>query len=260
MRETLRGRVRLLVVVILPSRSGASRRRCIECRKRFIVIVLKIQKTLWSIPTTSTVRRHFTNVRRPSSKEAACFYKLVLTNMDECPNTAGIFARIACILSYGGSVFDCWINYFLLLTSVTGWILYVNNSQRFLRESCYRPLESSSPRPSHAAAAGALVFLVIFQISLCLILQCSGISIIWCGITGWMLTEGLYRRGSFGILVLPLLCNLSGMIYYAITAEAITTVAHICAVILGSVLYYLGYRLAPKTSESTESSASREAK
>jgi hypothetical protein len=153
--------------------------------------------------------------------------------MDDCPNTAGIFARVACILSYGGSLGDCWINYFLLLTSVTGWILYIHH-QRWLQPSSFR----SRDVPSHAAAAGAFVFLVIFQISLCLLLQCSGISIVWCGIAGWMLTELLQReyRSSSSILVAMLLCDACGIFYYAVTAEAITTVAHICAVILGSLL------------------------
>jgi hypothetical protein len=193
-----------------------------------------------------------------ANKQEVTFVAARTTIMDECPNTDGIFARIACILSYGGSAVDCWINYFLLLTSVTCWILYVN--RRFLLESCYRPLDGSPPRPSHAASAVALIFLILFQITLFLLLQCSGISIIWGGITGWMLTEGLYRRGSLGILVVPLLCNMGGMIYYAITAEAITTVAHICAVILGSALYYLGYRLASTPTELPEPCTSSEAK
>jgi hypothetical protein len=41
------------------------------------------------------------------------------------------------------------------------------------------------------------------------------------------------------VVHLALLSDAAGIVYYAVTAEAITTVAHVCALLMGAALYSL---------------------
>jgi hypothetical protein len=161
-------------------------------------------------------------------------------NMVECQLAASISERLACIASYSGNVIDCVINYLLLSLSVYCWIVYENRSAG----------RSPPVSPSSRTQAFSFGFLVVFQFSLCFLLQCSGISIIWCGISGWMIMEILSfrsRQQSLFVIWYPLLlsaiCNALGILYYFVTAEAITTVAHFCAILLGFILYWLSSRM-----------------
>ena len=114
----------------------------------------------------------------------------------------------------------------------------------------------------------------IFQISLCFVVCCVGVSIIWCAILGWtfMLKSSTlnsskqYRNVSQTLescqqtrnkdLYQEFQINQEGsdysadqvvkfvigadcmvVLYYALIAEAITTIAHVCAIILGIVLW-----------------------
>ncbi|KAL9186468.1 hypothetical protein ACHAXT_005706 [Thalassiosira profunda] len=88
--------------------------------------------------------------------------------------------------------------------------------------------------------------------------RCVGVSIVWCATLGWMLMtrrrcnkwaslagrSGLVsaKRCMGGIvqsswLMLLLGIDAIALAYYAVVAEAITTVAHGCAVILGAALW-----------------------
>jgi hypothetical protein len=131
--------------------------------------------------------------------------------MKECSNTAQIAAidQIACILSYNGTVLDTVLNYTILAAHV------------------YTERTSTSPR-STAATLSCFLFVVGFQIFLCLLVGCSGISIIWCACLGWQ-----YRRLPLWLGILDGLL----LLYYAVTGEWITTVAHACAIVLGRGLY-----------------------
>ena len=121
------------------------------------------------------------------------------------------------------------------------------------------------------------VAVIAFQIVLCLIVECVGISIIWCAIFGWILVEVACGRGIGGAassdtesirqvetsntsptcvgygnlssrcsciaVVSTILCvDLAAILYYAITAPAITTVAHICAILMGVILEMVAVR------------------
>jgi len=114
----------------------------------------------------------------------------------------------------------------------------------------------------------------IFQISLCLVACCVGVSIIWCAILGWMLmlesstlnsskqyrnvsqttesyqqtrNEGFYQEfqinhktrdySAYKVVKFVIGADCIGVLYYALIAEAITTVSHVCAVVLGIVLW-----------------------
>jgi hypothetical protein len=154
-------------------------------------------------------------------------------------------------------VFDCVLNYALLCTSMTGWLIYASFIKRSTLAPSYRQCSTEAPlqtTPTFTAAGTSFIFLVVFQISLCLLLHCSGISIIWCGIAGWMLTEVLsfdrwqcprsqLRNYSLYSLGIPLFFDVFGILFYAITAEVITSVAHVCALVLGAVLYCFSSKL-----------------
>jgi hypothetical protein len=125
-----------------------------------------------------------------------------------------------------------------------------------------------------------LLGVVAFQWILCLILECSGISIIWCAMCGWTMhqhkTEEEQRRtnstnnenseripnpAEFSVeerfksamewirrrVQLVILLDVSVIVYYAVVSEVITTVAHLCALILG-VSIHIWFATATTTS------------
>lgn len=160
--------------------------------------------------------------------------------MDECPDADGsVVRRISCILTYSGSIPDIFLNYLLFAINVAGCTCMAMT---------YRP-------GKHRYAAACLVFVVAFQIGLCLQVGCSGISITWCAMAGWMMSErrviaidSIGRRQStiFSYLnyyITAMWCDGAAIVYYAIVSEPITTVAHVCAVILGATLSLLSTRL-----------------
>jgi hypothetical protein len=109
---------------------------------------------------------------------------------------------------------------------------------------------------------------ILFQIGLCLGLGCSGISIIWSALTGWLLSERRDYSDNFltadgsessnrdDVIVLPgviatLVLDSAVIMYYAITTEVITTVAHLCAVILGTTISRSSLSLFPRIDSET---------
>ena len=199
--------------------------------------------------------------------------------MDECgTDPSHLVENIGCIVTYGGSTLDMAINYTLLTLNVSTlvywwlWVAVPHQQQQTFRN--YQQHEVAIPMAS-------LVFTIAFQIGLCLILACSGISIVWCACVGWYLHKSrMVSRDSPPILsssnsteqatttttTTPLVrvphtrehpstptsttttirtlewglgvLNAVGILYYAWTAEPITTVAHGCAVLLGMVLSF----------------------
>lgn len=97
--------------------------------------------------------------------------------------------------------------------------------------------------------------MTIFQILLCTQVCCVGVSIIWCATLGWILMLLRYtmnsknkvfnpnntkrRKYSINAAMIAIGADSLAILYYGIVAEAITTVAHVCAVLLGIVLWYL---------------------
>mmetsp|Transcript_8214 Transcript_8214/g.10731 ORF Transcript_8214/g.10731 Transcript_8214/m.10731 type:complete len:277 (-) Transcript_8214:163-993(-) len=182
--------------------------------------------------------------------------------MNECALDLGSYAaRTECIVTYGGSTKDVILNYTVLVLDVVACVvwLWVRRNDDTVR--AFAPLIS-------------LAFVVAFQISLCLAVACSGISIIWCACFGWYLYKTWHtlkipdlqipseRNGvndeiiigsddvlydstptqekvySWTEVALGLL-NVAFLLYYAMTAETIITVAHFCAIFMGSVVSLL---------------------
>lgn len=86
----------------------------------------------------------------------------------------------------------------------------------------------------------ALATVLAFQVVLCLILFCSGVSIVWNAVAGFSL--GVYRRrggGTRRALVFQWVVVLATDIYYALTAGYLTSIAHLCAIVLGLLVAQL---------------------
>jgi hypothetical protein len=122
---------------------------------------------------------------------------------------------------------------------------------------------STTCGPTYKAAIYSLVFVILFQIGLCLIAGCVGISVIWCAMAGWMVfgllcdwrqrvrqqrnertssssLSWFSRQTSsrtVAIVITTLFLDSVGIVYYAMTSELITTVAHACALALGAAVY-----------------------
>lgn len=141
-----------------------------------------------------------------------------------CKNS-GLDGQVLCILSYEGSALDVKINYTVLAANL------------FIAAIPFFQWHRSDDTPSSRArserrglgAICSLLFVILFQISLCLIVHCAGISIVWCAVGGWILmdwksgeTDIALARQQAAVLTIDLLA----MTYYLIVADAITTLAH----------------------------------
>lgn len=159
--------------------------------------------------------------------------------MDECTPDRGWLAQVECILTYGGNQTDIAINYAVLVINMTACAFILGQESR---ENQRRALLS-------------FLFVVSFQVGLCLMLGCAGISIIWCACAGWMIqrARNIPREQSDAMneetsrscepqlqTVCPqitLVLDAAAILYYLLTTEFITTVAHICAILMGMLLY-----------------------
>ena len=165
--------------------------------------------------------------------------------------SSSLIGQIGCVLTYGGSTTDIWINY-LLLGANGFWCLQI-----IFRKNALLP----PPRGVSRFRIASLIGVTLFQVGLCLQLGCSGISIIWCALAGWALRQEILlypqellqdwrdahiveappRGGRWGWIldindkVWP---NLAALGYYALVAPPITTVAHACALLLGYGISY----------------------
>mmetsp|Transcript_14288 Transcript_14288/g.21772 ORF Transcript_14288/g.21772 Transcript_14288/m.21772 type:complete len:157 (+) Transcript_14288:1286-1756(+) len=90
------------------------------------------------------------------------------------------------------------------------------------------------------------VIVILFQIILCLVLGCAGISIVWCALAGWIMSErkdlaGYVRARKFDFVVmagelLTLALDFIAIVYYMRVADLDTTVAHGLAIVLGAAI------------------------
>ena len=160
-----------------------------------------------------------------------------------CSVNAELSERVECILTYGGSTRDIAINYAMLAINLAGCVALL-------------------PAPLSSGPIASFGFVWIFQIGLCLALAhasedglgCAGISIVWCAMAGWMWHQKqrqkqtdsttLRRKREQGenqsaLWKLLAVSNTVVVVYYWITEEFITTVAHVLALILGWLLSWL---------------------
>jgi hypothetical protein len=171
-----------------------------------------------------------------------------------------VTARLLCILSYNGSTFDSALNYLLIVVNFVYCVVTMKVA------ASHRGRQRRKLGIYHAI--GAIVFVVTFQLLLCLGLGCSGVSIIWCSMCGWIISErrhlGDMEHGmvpydenfeptdeerSVGKIQTSCVILLDMMVicYYAVALPAISTVAHICALVLGAILSMMPLMLLQRT-------------
>ena len=173
--------------------------------------------------------------------------------------------RIRCILSYNdGSSVDIFLNYSILILNLIVAaipIIYLNFCCYHHRHHRHDNNNQSAGLILGFRAFLSLLFAIVFQIGLCSAVQCFGISVVWCSVFGWILAGSvdiknyccclnycrkiinfipssssssntaaaqtvtetkLYQR----IVILISLIDCGTILFYVITAEPITTVAH----------------------------------
>ena len=84
---------------------------------------------------------------------------------------------------------------------------------------------------------------LLVQVLLWFIAQASGVSIVWSALAGYTLiaygTRGTGSAEQNGFLALLALSSAGcAIVYYAVTYPLITTIAHICAVLLGIGVWF----------------------
>jgi len=83
--------------------------------------------------------------------------------------------------------------------------------------------------------AAIISFFFAFQLGLCYCLGCSGVSIVWCACVGGGALDmhrGL-RLVAFRVVAVAVV---AGLLWYALVAEAITDIAHVCALTMGFLM------------------------
>jgi uncharacterized iron-regulated membrane protein len=161
-----------------------------------------------------------------------------LGSMNEC-HDGDWTHRTACILTYAGDAPDTCLNYVVLAATLL--VALRRARQRTMLARCW-----------WWATGTALVGVGLFQIVLCLLLGCAGISIVWCAVAGWLMNERQEEeedpvsndsatahspsRGLRPVEDVLLTGVLAVLIYYGGTAPPITTGAHFCALVLGALL------------------------
>jgi hypothetical protein len=119
-------------------------------------------------------------------------------------------------LSYDGSLLHSVINHGLCLSSASALAWQAQRTGR-----------------GHRGWVCRLVLAVTIQVAFWW-LGAMGVSLVWCMLSGDALMQLRGARGAarWG-LVAALLLALAGLVFYAVTFPAITTIAHGCAVVLG---------------------------
>lgn len=171
-----------------------------------------------------------------------------------------LLAKTACILGYAGSTKDVILNYTMVIINLIYCAVAIIKSRE------------QADKGRRKFGLGALIFVFVFQITLCLGLGCVGISIIWCAMGGWIMSErrrvvdinmdiptsslstSNIRLINMGKVVILFDCGV--IFYYAIVFEPITTVAHVCALVLGAVLSQMSIWFSPLESNMYEKTSS----
>ena len=131
-----------------------------------------------------------------------------------------------CILTYDGSSTDIIINYTMLAINLL-ITAFVNRHQGVL----------------WWINVLLTAFLFAFQIVLCLVIGCMGISVVWSaqfGYYGVLAVFGKHpiteQKELLCAVLFGVVATLLTWLYYLVTAEAMTTVAHLCAALMGALI------------------------
>jgi hypothetical protein len=121
---------------------------------------------------------------------------------------------LLCVLTYGNRPgdprFDIAINYTLLFATAALFIFGGPPKRR-----------------------GAMIlFFAAFQLGLCYVIGCAGVSIIWCACAGGGALDE-HRGPRLVAFRFVAAAVVAALLYYALVAEAITDIAHVCALTMG---------------------------
>ena len=125
-------------------------------------------------------------------------------------------------MAYDGQIRDVAINYALIAIALLPYVF-----------AGWRPAGSTDW--NWAACLGTAL---VVQVLLWFAARATGVSIIWSALAGYTLMElwsggtGIARQNGFPALV-ALGGAGAGIVYYALIYPLITTIAHLCAVVLG---------------------------
>ena len=147
---------------------------------------------------------------------------------------------VACILTYNNHTLDIYLNYTALLFAVVPLCLIFTCADKTKYSIFVRFVSWIS----------VLFGLILFQLLLCMLMHCAGISIVWsalCSFSPYVffkmrtLDATAYQRiqdvhAISVTLYLSLFYCSCLWVYYAVTVAFITTLAHVCAFIMGIVL------------------------
>ena len=121
---------------------------------------------------------------------------------------------LLCVLTYGNRTgdpkLDIVINYTLLFATAALFIF-------------------GGPPKRRGAM---LLFFAAFQLGLCYVIGCTGVSIIWCACAGGGALDQHrdLRLVAFRVVAVAVV---AALLWYALMAEAITDIAHVCALTMG---------------------------
>jgi len=139
-------------------------------------------------------------------------------------------SRLWEILTYEGDITNCEINYSILA------IVFIP----FIWWSIQRHVNGVASKRSAIFWTCFIIFLFAFQISLCFLIDCSGISIVWNAVAAIhviiLLSIRKPRFITYTIVLIPVFGAFGVDLYYAVVDVPLTTSAHTCAIMLGVFL------------------------
>jgi hypothetical protein len=191
-----------------------------------------------------------------------------MTDDDKDCADGSVWERIGCIISYDKGPVDITINYILLVFNLWYQLRLLDQYLTLVQAS------ESKRKKFYRYALESLISIVVFQIGLCLLVNCIGISIIWCAMAGFGMSErrrvlALFQPSASSssssdnppipvpdpTLAPPFttitIMNVAAIIYYIVVQDALTTVAHILALILGAVMSKVGMRIQEQQEQSS---------
>ncbi len=144
---------------------------------------------------------------------------------------------------------DTILNYILILANV----MAVTLTRTSLKRSIGVRHDEQQYEPTRFATCVCFVFTIAFQLCLCIfVVDCVGVSIIWCATFGWLLMcmntanqsnailDNAHNHSTPTIARVVAFLDCGTILFYAITLGVITTIAHILAVLMGVLLWKLG--------------------
>jgi hypothetical protein len=158
-----------------------------------------------------------------------------------------MFSSVPEILTYDGSATDIILNYVAFLANTIALAaVCIGSARSRCGENRSRKQPTIIVLSNHSTWLLITLFLVFFQIFLCsVIVRCVGISVVWSAQCSFSLLLFLFlqnpfsKKSLFASTLISTSLSLALWIYYLIVSDLITTIAHICSIVLGLALFIL---------------------